>query len=249
MNSKVYAIISDIHGNEEALRAVLEVIRSRNVDEIVCLGDVVGYGASVNECMKLVRENCRRVVQGNHDGEILPPRNPRMRQEAIEALQYAQKVLDKESIDWLLALPHPLVIDETAFLAVHGAITGRDNYILAQKDVNDNLDLLENDYPQLNVAFFGHSHLPMILARAGVLTTFSAPETELSLMDNDNYLINPGSVGQPRDGVNKASFAIYDTQRQAVSILRVDYDIEKEQEKMRRAGLADKTVERIARGR
>ena len=248
-NDKVYAIISDIHGNEEALKAVLQVIKNREVDEIICLGDVVGYGASVNECMALVRQNCSQVVQGNHDGEIVPPRNPRMRSEAIQALEYAQRVLPQSSIDWLLNLPHPLVIDDNAFLAVHGAITGRDNYILAQKDVDENLSLLENNYPEMNLAFFGHSHLPMILAKAGVLTTFNAPETELSLVDDDKYLINPGSVGQPRDGVNKASFAIYDSGKKVVSIFRVEYDIAREQEKMREAGLAVKTVERIARGR
>ncbi len=245
--SSVFGIISDIHGNEEALKAVLECGRANGVDDFICLGDVIGYGASVNECIELVRENCSLVVQGNHDGEIMPPRNVLMVPEAQIALDYALRVLSKESVDWLLSLKHPVEKVEGHFLAVHGSIEGRDNYIFSNKDVEANFRLLKQYFPEDNLVFFGHTHLPMVLGERKAVTEVKE-DTSFKLGVENLYLINPGSVGQPRDKVAKASFAIYYPDDHEVNIHRVEYDIKKEQDKMIAAGLPGKNSYRIEHG-
>ena len=246
-NNSIYGIISDIHANEEALKAVLAFGKEKGVEEFICLGDVIGYGAAVNECVELVRENCRVVVQGNHDADLVPPRNIRMVGEAVVALDYAYKELTKENKEWVMNLCHPVDVPEAAMIAVHGSLEHRDNYIFTHNDVKVNFNLLKENYPQDNIMFFGHSHLPMVLGEEKVVTSVTE-DTSFNLGEGAKYLINPGSVGQPRDKVSKASFAIYYPGKNIVNIHRVEYDIEKEKMKIRAAGLPKRNATRLSCG-
>ncbi len=243
----VYGIISDIHANEEALRAVLAFGRDKGVDEFVCLGDVIGYGAAVNECVELVRENCSVVVQGNHDAELMPPRNNRMVQEAVTALEYAAGKLSEDNRNWVLGLTHPADVPAGRFLAVHGSLEHRDNYIFTHKDVATNFQLLKDLFPEDKVMFFGHSHLPMVLGENKAVTQVKS-DTSFTLGADMKYLVNPGSVGQPRDREPRASFAIYYPDENLLNIHRVAYDIHKEQERIRAAGLPERNAIRIEYG-
>ena len=245
--SERYAIISDIHGNLRALQAVLAMIREYGAQKICCLGDVVGYGANSAACLKLVRENCQYVVQGNHDAQIQPPRDPAMRPEAVEALDYALSTLGLPEIAWLKKLPHPLLVDNH-FVIAHGALAGRDEYILKQDDVRLNLQLLTTGYPMAQLLFFGHTHLPMALTATAAKTDFKEGGT-VTVSPDKQYLFNPGSVGQSRDGCPMASFCIYDPDDCQVIYLRAEYDIAGEQDDMRKAGLPERSINRIALGR
>ena len=248
MNNKtVYGIISDIHSNEEALKTVLAFGRAKGVDEFICLGDVIGYGAAVNECVELVRKNCSIVIQGNHDAELLPPRNSRMVGDAVTALEYAEKELTPENIEWIMQLKHPADIPQGRFLAVHGSLVHRDSYIFTHKDVHLNFELFKTGYPDDRVMFFGHSHLPMVLGEKKAVTQVKR-DTSFTLGEDMRYLINPGSVGQPRDRIARASFAIYYPAENTVNIHRLEYDIKKEQDKIRTAGLPERNAARLECG-
>lgn len=246
-NSSVYGIISDIHANEEALRAVLACGREKGVEEFVCLGDVIGYGAAVNECVELIRENCSVVVQGNHDADLLPPRNQRIVEEAQISLDYAYRTLTAENAEWVSSLKHPVDVPQGKFLAVHGSLEHRDNYIFTHKDVLNNFRLFKENFPLDKIMFFGHSHLPMVLGENKAVTQVKE-DTSFTLGENMLYLVNPGSVGQPRDKVPKASFAIYYPQENTLNIHRVEYDIQKEQERILAAGLPERNARRIGAG-
>lgn len=242
-----YAIISDVHGNLSALDAVLHMATEYGAQEVCCLGDVVGYGSDARECVARVREKCRYVVRGNHDAKVRSPRGEGMRPEAQIALDYTASVLDDADIDWLAALPHPQKVNNQ-FVLAHGALTAYDDYILKQDDVRKNLAKMTEDYPQQSLLFFGHTHLPMVLTNNGAKTDFRDGGM-INISSTRQYLINPGSVGQPRDGNPAACFCIYDASDGQVVFLRAEYDIDAEQQRMREAGLPDKSIRRIALGR
>ncbi len=241
-----YAIISDIHGNAAALKAVLAKGRELGVDEFCCLGDVVGYGASMKECVDLVRNNCRYVIQGNHDLNILNGPAENMRPEAKEAIEYAHSILDQSDLDFLAGLPHPLKV-ANRFLLTHGALTGQADYILKQSDAQKNIALLEQDYPGINVMFFGHTHLPMVLTASAAKTDFTQGGM-VNINPAKTYLVNPGSAGQPRDKTPEACFCIYDTDDSQIIYVRVPYDFRPEQKKIMDAGLPEKNARRLALG-
>lgn len=242
-----YAIISDIHGNLAALEATLRMADEYGAHEVCCLGDIVGYGAAARECVELVRGRCRHIVRGNHDAKVRPPRGEGMRPEAEIALEYAAQTLTEEQILWLANLPHPQVVNGR-FILAHGALTAYDDYILKQEDVRANIGIMTADFPGRELLFFGHTHLPMALTASGAKTDFRAGGL-VSLAPGKQYLVNPGSVGQPRDGNPAACFCIYDAADGQVIFLRAEYDIDTEQERMRAAGLPDKSIRRIALGR
>ncbi len=242
-----YAIISDVHGNVEAFTTVLTYLEGLAVERIYCLGDLVGYGQGARECVDLARTRQIVCLQGNHDAQVRPPRDPRMRPEAAAALDIAATQLDQATLGWLETLPRELVVDNLLVL-VHGALTGRDDYILTQEALSENMKLLATKYFGLRAGFFGHTHLPLV-AGAGKVRTRFAESDVVSLDPDRQYLINPGSVGQPRDGVPMASFAVYDPTESTVAIIRVEYDIAAEQERMRAAGLPDKLWKRLAVGK
>lgn len=240
------AILSDIHGNEEALGRVFARLDELGIEHVYHLGDVVGYGQGGRGCLERLQERGILSVQGNHDGNIEKPRDPRMRPEAQDALDREFEKLTPEQVRFLKELPEQRVLED-AFVLVHGALTGRDDYILTNQALRENRELLRNQYQGIKVCFFGHTHLPMVIA--GSKPELGFQETRTVEMDPfASYLINPGSVGQPRDKSPLASFAVWDREAHTLTIERVVYDVTAEQTRMREAGLDAKLINRIALG-
>lgn len=245
----LYAIISDIHSNLEAFTAVLERIDSIGVDEIVCLGDIVGYSSNPNECVEIVRKRGIRSVAGNHDVRACGLKEPHDFNEiARKALLWTRKVLDEENIDFLKGLPERLYLREGRGIAVHGAlIDGTDTYILSPWIALRNFEEMAGSPDLPSLCFFGHTHVRITYQyiEGRVITLF---DDEIVLNPEGLYLINPGSVGQPRDRDPHASFLIYDTEEETVTFHRVPYDIDLCCRKIVEAGLPRALGERLKIG-
>ncbi|AEF95813.1 metallophosphoesterase family protein [Methanotorris igneus] len=237
------AILSDIHSNLEALEAVLNDIDKHDIDRVFCLGDIVGYGANPNECIEIIKKF--PTVAGNHDYGVIG-------KEMISffntfgqiAIIYTKEVLKEENAEYLKKLP--LIIEEK--------IDGKK--VIFSHACPQNPDSWEYLFPDYvpdyvfsyeDVVFVGHSHIPFVYSknRGCVLTH----EGKIELNENDKYVINPGSVGQPRDGVNRASYAIFDTDEYSVEIKRIPYDIIKAANKILNVGLPEYLAERLFLGK
>lgn len=244
----MYAVISDIHGNLEALEAVLEDVPD-GVEEIYCLGDVIGYGASPNECCESVRSYEMPVISGNHDLAVtdlstdLAWFNP----VAAAAIEWTREQLTPDNAEFLRTRPRMLQSEETLF--VHGSVRDPDEYILNGAVARANLAVLTADYPNVQVCFFGHTHVKTVVPSPDGPS--SGSHDTLDLTSGGPYLVNPGSVGQPRDGDTFASYVLVEnTQDETRIVYRfVEYDVEKAQDKIRAAGLPGMLADRLALGR
>lgn len=241
-----YMIISDIHGNLEALQSVLEYVESNGLeaDKVVCLGDVVGYGADPEECIRMTREVSDIILAGNHDFAICGKTNiENFNYYAREAVQWSRNALNKDELKFLGHLPLKHQEEEAQF--VHASLHRPESwkYILSRTDTHVDFQVMEK-----GVLFVGHTHVPVVFEDDGrsinVLNS-----TELSLSSQNKYIINPGSVGQPRDGDPRASFAIYDSSEKFVKRFRIEYDIKKAQEKILNAGLPEILATRLNLGK
>lgn len=239
-----YAIISDIHGNLEALESVLAEIDKVKADSLLCLGDIVGYGPNPNECVELIKKRADVSLAGNHDyaplGKLdLSYFNPW----AKSAIEWTASQLNQESIDFLLSLP--LKKEMNGFTIVHATPGEPDgwNYIITIGDAVKN-------FPEFNgqVCFIGHSHVPMVVAVNGSDEYRVIRENPVRIEPNMRYIINVGSVGQPRDFIPKAAFAIYETDSQLYELFRVEYDIAETQSKIFKSGLPTFLAERLELG-
>ncbi len=248
-------ILSDIHGNLQALHAVLAAAPA--YDAVWNLGDSVGYGANPNEVIERVRALGTVFVRGNHDRACCGLSSMEdFNAVAARAARWTQCVLSAEHIAWLRRLPHGPVTPDGEAEAVrcaHGSLLDEDEYVLSAREAHSSL---RDPGPALN--FFGHTHLQGGFATDAEqwyrLTpdygTRDAPESwELRLSSGARYLLNPGSVGQPRDGNWRASFAVYDTASRSVLFCRVPYDLRAAQESIVRAGLPDRLASRLRDGR
>lgn len=244
-----YLVASDIHANLEALQAVLAAARGE-YDRVLCCGDLVGYGADPNAVVEWARGNAAVVVRGNHDRactglEDLEWFNPVARAAAL----WTHEKLTPENLAWVRALPAgPAQVEN--FRVLHGSPLDEDEYVL---DVTDAAQVFA--YMPSALDFFGHTHMQggFIHAR-GRIEPIGKPEPgqdrQLLEFDPDAaYLINPGSVGQPRDGDPRAAFILYDPADGFLFYHRVPYDVKKAQGKIRRAGLPPVLAERLALGR
>lgn len=240
------AILSDVHGNSIALDAVFADIDAQGINAIYHLGDIVGYGDSGADCLRAMQARGVLSIQGNHERNIRPPRDPDMRAEAQCALEHELEQLTEENVETLLALPKEHFIEDVCIL-VHGALTGCDHYIITNTAVRMNNEMMQSDYPGFHICFFGHTHLPMVIRGKMMDMDFRQPRM-VRLAPKQPYLINPGSVGQPRDRCPMASYGIYDHVKQTFTYRRVPYDIPAQQERMRRANLPDKLWMRLAVG-
>ena len=244
----MYAVISDIHGNLEALEAVLEDVPD-GVEEIYCLGDVIGYGASPNECCESVRSYEMPVISGNHDLAVtdlstdLAWFNP----VAAAAIQWTREQLTPDNAEFLRTRPRMLQSEETLF--VHGSVRDPDEYILNGTVAWENLAVLTADYPNVQVCFFGHTHVKTVVPSPDGPS--SGSHDTLDLSSGGPYLVNPGSVGQPRDGDTFASYVLAENTQDETRIAYrfVEYDVEKAQDKIRAAGLPGMLADRLALGR
>jgi predicted phosphodiesterase len=246
-----YLLLSDIHSNLEALEACLEAAKGK-YDQIVCLGDLVGYGPDPNAVIEKMRPLASIVIRGNHDKAcsghpVAAEFNPLARM----ATEWTRNVLTPEHFAYLQSLPSgPVQLN--GFQVVHGSPLDEDDYILGPGQA---LPLLRNLDSQ--AICFGHTHNQggFMLSLQGRFQSIRMPLKKdglilsLPLEAQGRYLINPGSVGQPRDGDWRAAFAIFDSEQRTVDYYRVSYDLAKTQEKMRKAGLPKLLIQRLEHGR
>ncbi len=234
------AVFSDIHSNIEALDCVLEKISLENVDGIICCGDIVGYGPEPNECIeKIKRLNDLKIVAGNHDRAAIGLFDVNwFNDNAKAAILWTSSQLTEESKKFLTELPEKIV--EENFTAVHGSPREPINeYLIKPSDMQENLQFFETQ-----ICFIGHSHYPFVYTSNGIYTELRESE---SIQIVSKSIINAGSVGQPRDGDNRACFMILEGNE--ITFHRVEYDIEKVQNKMREEFLPEALITRLSYGK
>ena len=246
-----YLLLSDIHSNLEALESCLALAQGK-YEQVLCLGDLVGYGPDPNPVIEKVRSLTSIIIRGNHDkactgDPVAEEFNPLARL----ATEWTRKELTPEHFTFLKNLPAGPVRFE-GLLLVHGSPFDEDDYILGPGQA---FPLLRN--PETRIICFGHTHhqggfmispqgrfqsIRLPLMKDGLILTFP-------LQDEGRYLINPGSIGQPRDGDRRAAFAILDSGQHTVDYFRTSYDLPTTQEKMRKAGLPPQLIQRLDHGR
>jgi diadenosine tetraphosphatase ApaH/serine/threonine PP2A family protein phosphatase len=242
-----YAVLSDVHGNLEALETVLAAIRRHRPDALLCLGDTVGYGPNPNECAERIRALGGPVIAGNHDLAAAGVLDISMFTPlARAAIEWTIEVLSGETRRWLASLPDRL--EDPAFLAVHGSPRDPiEEYIL---DLPTSLAVFsEHAFP---LCLVGHSHIPgaFILEADGTLSARFLPVGErVRLTRSSRYIINVGSVGQPRDGDPRACWLLLDTAARTVMLKRLAYPFTITQEKMTARGLPEPLAQRLTQGR
>ncbi len=213
-----YAVLSDIHGNLEALEAVLRRLESEGIESYISLGDIVGYGADPSECIRLVRSlNPLFSIAGNHDWGVAGTFDlGGLSADARTAALWTREKLERPEMEYLKSLP--VTYGDKNFTLVHGSLVKPEefDYILTKSDAIASMRLMTGP-----LLFVGHSHAPAVY----------------SLEGGSKRIVNTGSVGQPRDRDPRASFVIYDDDTADIRTIRVDYDIEKARKKIIDAGL------------
>lgn len=230
------AIISDIHSNIEALLKVREVIAGLNIDRIICLGDVVGYGASPEECCKVIREMAEVTLLGNHDAAVSGRMDYGAYYEAArQVLDWTIGSLTPESHAWLRSLPYAYRFGDISF--THGSPLRPEayEYIFALEQLED---LLPRYKELADITFLGHSHMSKIFALSEYGEYFEVKDGFVTIQRGLKYVISVGSVGQPRDYDSRACFTVYDTIKRFAEFHRVEYDISSSAQKIFDAGLA-----------
>ncbi len=241
-------IFSDIHGNLEALQAVLAAYEKANVERYVCLGDIVGYGANPNECCRLVREVADVVVLGNHDAACCGLLSPDTFNPAARiAVERHRQMLEAEHLTWLRQLPYRLDWDDMLFCHGSPFEVKEFLYILDESDVEAIIRQVPVRPPLI---FVGHTHrgTAFIVRETPVLRIWEDVRDSLKVLPENSYVFNVGSVGQPRDGDWRASYAIFDTDSQTFERRRIEYDVDTASEKIERLGLPLSLSERLHLG-
>ncbi|MGH2374976.1 MAG: metallophosphoesterase family protein [bacterium] len=240
------AVVSDIHANLEALEVVLSQIEDQRPDCLVCLGDFVGYGPDPNACIELVTPRLRAAVVGNHDVAATGVRSSEdFNLYAAEAIVWTQQALSEESRSYLTGLPQRTELE--GLLLVHGSPRRPvDEYILDTRTARASFSA--NTF---RIALVGHTHQPVVFIESHHRASAQGllPEVPVRLRSHNRYIINVGSVGQPRDGDPRAAYAIIDTADGTATLFRVAYPVEETQRKMEAAGLPAPLIERLALGR
>lgn len=240
-----YAIISDIHGNLAALEKVLEQIEKEKCDKIVCLGDIVGYGPYPNECVSLIKKNCEFCLMGNHDHAALGLTDTTyFNSFAKTAIVWTRKVLSDESKEFLADLPMQKSENDILFVHATPCEPVEWDYVLSSIDAMQNFQCFREP-----VCFVGHSHVPIIFSHHGNYEITACRDQTKNLSKASRYIINVGSVGQPRDGDPKSAFVFFDTDTFAYQLVRIEYDIQTTQRAMLAFELPLFLVERLAHGK
>jgi predicted phosphodiesterase len=229
------AIISDIHSNLEALTKALEIIDRRRVDEIVCLGDIVGYGADPNECVELVRQRCKIVIKGNHEDAVENiDLTERFTDNARAAIVWTRQQITEENLQYLRTLP--LSHTEADFLFVHASPCDplEWKYILDSDSASETFRCFSE-----SLCFIGHTHEPAI---------YSSNGRSYGIKKDERYLINVGSVGQPRDRIAQLSFGVFNTDNWVYENIRSPYDVETAVWKILKTDLPPQLAQRLLIG-
>lgn len=244
-----YLVISDIHGNWEALTAVLKAAANDAVDQVLVLGDLVGYGASPNRVVEKVNELTSRksVVRGNHDKVVAGiEEGEGFNSVARLAVDWTTNELSGDNLEFVRRLPMGPVEVASGLVICHGSPLDEDEYIFSLEDA-------ERIFTRhsARMTFFGHTHVPMLLAadkeRISV-STLEGDALTVEIEPGKRYLINPGSVGQPRDRDPRAAYLIYDTTARRIIWRRQEYELEKAQRRILDAGLPQVLAYRLAAG-
>lgn len=238
-----YAILSDIHGNLEALESVMAALKTERIDAYLCAGDIVGYGADPAECLKRLRRLPIIAVAGNHDWAVAGRFDPAyFNREAREAVAWTRRHLDGDDLAYLNQLE--LVYQNEDLVMAHGTLYEPESfhYLSSMDYVRRSFALMEK-----MVCFIGHTHEPLTARQHGETIELSRA-VQIALNQGDRYMINVGSVGQPRDGNPEAAYGVYDTRECRVEIRRVPYDIASAQQKILRSGLPALLAQRLTLG-
>ncbi len=217
-NTVKYAVIADIHANLPALQAVRKDIAAQRCDVVVCLGDLVGYNSEPKECVDIIRQMNIPCVKGNHDEYCSSPTSPSgFNPQASEGLRWTRQQLTEDDLQWLANLPLVVMVD--GFTIVHASLNQPHRW----EYVFDKLAAARSLQAQKSaVCFYGHTHVPVAFVRDSSVR--GGTYTKFKVESGRQYFINPGSVGQPRDGCTKASYVVYDTSDRTVELRRVDFD-------------------------
>jgi len=238
-----YAIFSDVHSNLEAFTAVVEFYRNQRVDEFIFLGDIVGYGADPCECVSILKDLGAVSLCGNHDLVMVDKFdlnyfNPN----AIAAVRWTKPRLREEDKEFLSLLP--LMQEKEDFVCVHGSLDrpAEFRYVKNSDDAAKNFSILEK-----KILFVGHSHYQWVCESSADMITENTDEV-IKISPRSRYIINVGSIGQPRDGDWRAPACIYDTDEEKVSFTRIAYDVETAAKKIVDAGLPSALAMRLFKG-
>ena len=242
-----YAIISDVHSNLESLKFFLKILSKLQVNKIICLGDVVGYNANPNECIQIISSfNNLEIIRGNHDRAVITKDYHYFSQDAKNAIKWTIKNIDSSSFDFLNNFTKgPKIIDNT-FAICHGSAVDEDNYLLMPFHTKEDFFWLKNN--NLKILFFGHTHFQCVFNMDKKKNIQVLMNNSLSLDPDCFYLINPGSIGQPRDNDPRASFAIFDSDKMQINIIRYRYPYRQTQSKIINNDLPQFLAERLAYG-
>ena len=243
-----YLVFTDIHGNLEAFQALLKFIPKKKIDYYLYLGDLVGYGASPNEVIQKISSlKPISMIRGNHDKAVcsfdsIKTFNP----VAAAAIYWTQQHITKKNLDFLIRLKKSPLIVHDAITICHGAPFDEDYYIFGEFDAAEAFAQFSTP-----ICFFGHTHFPFVYTqrdRAVEGIFLEGHKNEIKIEKGARYLINPGSVGQPRDRNSHAACAIYDSEARTVKVYRLEYDIEEAQKKIRAENLPYALAERLSLG-
>lgn len=239
-----YGIFSDIHSNLEALEAVIKALEKEEIDCFLCGGDIVGYAADPRECLEMVRGSADFVVAGNHDFGCaglfdIEYFNP----QAKEAILWTRDELSESQKAYLASLK--LVYQDKNLALVHGSLFEPEKfYYLISEELAKKSFVLQ----RRKICFVGHSHVPGVFIQDKSGNIYSAKSSFIDIEQDKSYIINVGSVGQPRDLKPGACFCIYDTEKKCVSVKRLAYDIKQAQRKIIEAGLPEFLATRLSQG-
>jgi predicted phosphodiesterase len=246
-----YLALTDIHSNLEALNAVLRASAAQRYDAVLVLGDLVGYGADPNAVVDCVRNlGARAMVRGNHDKVASGLDNAEdFNPMAKAAARWTRESLTPQNLDYLRELPAGPVVVDGAIEICHGSPLDEDLYVVADIDAARSIAVA-----RAAICLFGHTHVALTARmdsqrRLEIEAPQGHPEFAVTIDAGSKYMINPGSVGQPRDGDSRAAYAIADLDRMVVTLYRVAYPIEAAQKKILDAGLPPMLAYRLGMGR
>jgi putative phosphoesterase len=229
------AIISDIHGNLPALEEVIKRIDELKADVVYCLGDTVGYGPFPNECVQIVQKRCKVTLKGNHDSGLTgeTPLDD-FNSYGLSAIQWTGTVITKPNLAFLKALPFTSKRDDLVLAHASPQNPESWTYVLTMRAARENFGVFK-----ARLCFIGHTHVPVVIGEAGTVNQYTT---------GDRFIINVGSVGQPRDGNPQAAFGFYDSVTKEYRLERVPYDIQRTARAIREHGLPEFLAQRLFQG-
>lgn len=242
----LYAIISDIHGNAEALQAVFSDIRKKKVDSIICLGDIVGYYPDPEKCIDLIKKEVQYCVAGNHDYAAIGRIDTQnFTYYAYAAMEWTKQNISDRARAYLQSLPLTVNLENMFF--THSSPSNPQEWVYVFPDSEEAVFEAFNSL-MYGVNFIGHTHWPSIMIQENDRIILHSEHT-IDMVESHYYLINVGSVGQPRDFDSRSCYALYDTDAMKISLHRVEYDYRVTQKKIREKHLPLFLAERLEKGR